>query len=193
MAFRAILDSQVELAKRLTTLALTAARKADAEDVKKEATLLLVALEQPISDRLREKARQFLSKGASTAPDAAVPNPMSPGDAAKDASPIAKPDEKANPGTTSADFADDRRMRRLPISAGKSWDQPSSHVVSKRATFSRNLRLLCTRSSAGHSTALRANLLPSDTVTPRIWPNSHTHPTGPFLFGTSRRRIRGFS
>ena len=103
LAFRVILDSQPELAKRLTTLALTAARKANAEDVKKEATLLLVELDQPISDRLKEKARQFLSKGTTTASDAAGQNPVSSEDAARDAAPSARLDEKSSSGIKSAE------------------------------------------------------------------------------------------
>jgi len=61
MAYRAVLDSQAELARRLTMLALTAARKAKAAELKNEAALLLIELEQPISDGLRAKARQFLN------------------------------------------------------------------------------------------------------------------------------------
>ena len=62
LADQAILDSRVDLAKRLAGLALAAARKSPSADVVKQATLLCGELEQPLTDAVKEKARQRLSE-----------------------------------------------------------------------------------------------------------------------------------
>jgi hypothetical protein len=62
VADKAILDSQAEHAKRLVTLALSAARQAESPELEKQATLLLVELAQPITDATKDKARQRLSE-----------------------------------------------------------------------------------------------------------------------------------
>lgn len=103
MAYHAILESKAELARQLTTLALTAARKSNAADAKRQATLLLVELDQPISDVLKAHARKSLSKGALETPDAAVPALLSSGAAPSDASLNPKSDERAKPATTLAE------------------------------------------------------------------------------------------
>jgi hypothetical protein len=68
LADQAILDSRVDLAKRLAGLALAAARKSPSADLVKQATLLCGELEQPLTDAVKEKARQRLSeRGVSAA------------------------------------------------------------------------------------------------------------------------------
>lgn len=62
LADKAILASQAELAKRLALLALKGARKSNLGDLVSDATLLMSELDQPISDALKDKARQRLSK-----------------------------------------------------------------------------------------------------------------------------------
>ncbi len=62
LADKAILASQPELAKRLALLALKGARKSNSGDLVNDATLLMSELEQPISDVLRDKARQRLGQ-----------------------------------------------------------------------------------------------------------------------------------
>ncbi len=62
LADKAILASQAELAKRLSVLALKGARKSNSDDLVNDATLLMNELGQPISDALRDKARQRLGK-----------------------------------------------------------------------------------------------------------------------------------
>jgi hypothetical protein len=74
IADKAILDSQGEVAKRLVTLALTAARTAKLDEETKQATLLLIELAQPLTDAVKAKARQRLSERGDAGPAAAVPN-----------------------------------------------------------------------------------------------------------------------
>jgi hypothetical protein len=62
LADKAILASQAELAKRLSVLALKGARKSNSDDLVNDATLLMNELSQPISDALRDKARQRLGQ-----------------------------------------------------------------------------------------------------------------------------------
>ena len=62
LADKAILASQAELAKRLAVLALKGARKSNSDDLVSDATLLMNELSQPISDALRDKARQRLGQ-----------------------------------------------------------------------------------------------------------------------------------
>jgi hypothetical protein len=82
-ALRAVIDSRADSAQRLTVLALTASRKAKAAELSSIATLLLIELDQPISDPLKDKARQWLSDVESlhaspiVTPDAAMPKPSS--------------------------------------------------------------------------------------------------------------------
>jgi len=59
IADKAILATQAELAKRLAVLALKGARKSNSDG---DATLLMNELSQPISDALRDKARQRLGQ-----------------------------------------------------------------------------------------------------------------------------------
>jgi hypothetical protein len=58
---RAILDSQAEVAQRLATLALRAARKGNFDAEAREATLLLIELDEPLTDVARTRARQRLT------------------------------------------------------------------------------------------------------------------------------------
>jgi hypothetical protein len=60
LADKAILDSEIELAKRIVGRALAAARKSESDDVVKQATLVWSELEQPLTDEVKEKARQRL-------------------------------------------------------------------------------------------------------------------------------------
>jgi hypothetical protein len=62
LADKAILASQAELAMRLAVLALKGARKSNSDDLVSDATLLMGELSQPISDALRDKARQRLGQ-----------------------------------------------------------------------------------------------------------------------------------
>ena len=57
---KAIVDSQVELAKRVAQLALAAARKSESEDLERQATLLWTELALPLTDEGKERARQRL-------------------------------------------------------------------------------------------------------------------------------------
>jgi len=59
---KAILDSQTELAKRVVERALAAARKSESEDLVKQITLLWSELEQPLTDKVKERARQRLGQ-----------------------------------------------------------------------------------------------------------------------------------
>lgn len=59
---KAILDSQTELAKRIVERALSAARKSESEDLVKQITLLWSELEQPLTDEVKERARQRLGE-----------------------------------------------------------------------------------------------------------------------------------
>jgi hypothetical protein len=60
LADKAILDSQIELAKRVIERALAAARKSESDDLVKQATLAWSELEQPFTDEVKERARQRL-------------------------------------------------------------------------------------------------------------------------------------
>ena len=60
LANKAILDSQIELAKRVIERALAAARKSESDDLVKQATLVWSELEQPFTDEVKERARQRL-------------------------------------------------------------------------------------------------------------------------------------
>jgi hypothetical protein len=62
LADKAILGSQAELAMRLAVLALKGARKSKSTDLINDATLLMGELGQPISDTLKDKAKQRLSQ-----------------------------------------------------------------------------------------------------------------------------------
>ncbi len=62
LADRAILDSQIELAKRVIERALAAARKSESDDLVKQATLVWSELEQPLTDEVKERARQRLRR-----------------------------------------------------------------------------------------------------------------------------------
>jgi len=62
LADKAILDSQIELAKRVIERALAAARKSESDDLVKQATLLWGELEQPLTDEMKERARQRLGE-----------------------------------------------------------------------------------------------------------------------------------
>jgi len=60
LADKAILDSQIELSKRVIERALAAARKSESDDLVKQATLVWSELEQPLTDEVKERARQRL-------------------------------------------------------------------------------------------------------------------------------------
>ena len=60
LADKAILDSQTELAKQVVERALAAARKSESDALVKQATLLWSELEQPLTDEVKERARQRL-------------------------------------------------------------------------------------------------------------------------------------
>jgi len=60
LADKAILDSQIELAKRVVERALAAARKSESDDLVKQATLVWSELEQPLTDEVKARARQRL-------------------------------------------------------------------------------------------------------------------------------------
>ncbi len=60
LADNAILDSQIELAKRIIERALAAARKSESDDLVKQVTSLWIELEQPLTDEVKQKARQRL-------------------------------------------------------------------------------------------------------------------------------------
>lgn len=62
LADKAILDSQTELAKRVVERALAAARKSESDDLVKQATLLWGELEQPLTDEVKERARERLGE-----------------------------------------------------------------------------------------------------------------------------------
>jgi len=62
LADRAILDSQAALARRLAVLAMKAARKSNSLDRLGDAALLINDLREPISESLRDKARQRLGQ-----------------------------------------------------------------------------------------------------------------------------------
>jgi hypothetical protein len=69
IADKAIVDSQGERAKRLAALALAVARKSESADLVKQATLLCGELAQPLTDAVKDKARQRLSeRGVSASP-----------------------------------------------------------------------------------------------------------------------------
>jgi hypothetical protein len=58
IADQAIVDAQIELAKRVAERALAAARKSEAEELVKQATLLCGELQQPLTEEVKERARQ---------------------------------------------------------------------------------------------------------------------------------------
>lgn len=60
LADNAILDSQIELSKRIVERALAAARKSESDDLVKQVTSLWIELEQPLTDEVKERARQRL-------------------------------------------------------------------------------------------------------------------------------------
>jgi hypothetical protein len=60
LADKAILDSQIELAKRVIERALAAVRKSESDDLVKQATLVWSELEQPLTDEVKARARQRL-------------------------------------------------------------------------------------------------------------------------------------
>jgi len=62
LADKAILDSQTELAKQVVERALAAARKSESDGLVKQATLLWGELEQPLTDEVKERARQRLGE-----------------------------------------------------------------------------------------------------------------------------------
>lgn len=62
LADQAVLDSQSDAAKRLAALAFAAARKSESPDLIGQATLLMVDLKQPISEPMKDRARQRLSQ-----------------------------------------------------------------------------------------------------------------------------------
>jgi hypothetical protein len=62
LANQALLDSQADAAQRLATLAFAAARKSGSPDLVGQATLLLIDLKPPISDPVKDRARQALSQ-----------------------------------------------------------------------------------------------------------------------------------
>ena len=62
LADKAILDSQIELAKRIVERALAAARKSESDDLVKQVTSLWIELEQPLTDEVKERARQRLGE-----------------------------------------------------------------------------------------------------------------------------------
>ena len=59
---RAIADSNEDVAKKLAAMALTAARKSDDFELTKQATLRFAELQSPLSDAMKEKARQRLNR-----------------------------------------------------------------------------------------------------------------------------------
>jgi len=59
---RAIVDARAELGKRVAERALAAARKSESDDLVKQATLLWSELEQPLTDEVKERARQRLRR-----------------------------------------------------------------------------------------------------------------------------------
>ena len=69
LADRAIVDLQKDVAKRLATLALKAARRGELHDGAREATLLLIDLDDPIDDAARQGARQRLIERSGQAPE----------------------------------------------------------------------------------------------------------------------------
>jgi len=58
IADQAIVDSQIDLAKRVAERALAAARKSESYDLDKQATLLWSELQQPLTEEVKERARQ---------------------------------------------------------------------------------------------------------------------------------------
>jgi hypothetical protein len=62
VADQAIVDAKAELAKRLAVLALRLARKSNSAGLVDEATMRMIELAQPVTDALRDKARQRLDK-----------------------------------------------------------------------------------------------------------------------------------
>jgi hypothetical protein len=58
LADRAIANSKADLAKRLALLALKLARKSNSDDLVNDATLRIGELDEPLTDALRDKARQ---------------------------------------------------------------------------------------------------------------------------------------
>jgi hypothetical protein len=60
LADKAILDSEIELAKRIVERALAAARKSESDALVKQATLVWSELEQPLTDEVKEEASQRL-------------------------------------------------------------------------------------------------------------------------------------
>jgi hypothetical protein len=62
LADQAIVDSKAELAKRLAVLALKLARKSSSAGLVDEATMRMIELAQPVTDALKDKAKQRLDK-----------------------------------------------------------------------------------------------------------------------------------
>jgi hypothetical protein len=58
IADQAIVDSQIELANRVAARALAAARKSESDELVKQATLLLSELMQPVTEEVKERARE---------------------------------------------------------------------------------------------------------------------------------------
>jgi hypothetical protein len=58
IADQAIVDSQIDLAKRVAERALAAARKSESYDLDKQATLLWSELQQPLTEEVKERVRQ---------------------------------------------------------------------------------------------------------------------------------------
>jgi len=56
----AIVDSQTDLANRVAERALAAARKSESDELVKQATLLWSELQQPVTEEVKERARQRL-------------------------------------------------------------------------------------------------------------------------------------
>lgn len=79
LADRAIVLGKADTAKEVAVLSLAAARIAESLPLARRATVLLIQLQSPLSDALREKAKKRLGQGAAESPAVASEEPVARG------------------------------------------------------------------------------------------------------------------